>query len=78
MKSLKLKRLKPSQLPPNPDIIDKVEHAFQCLLSWFVIDIENHPTISGMLTGFMLSVPFWCITFLAHWLLLHGTGHWKP
>jgi hypothetical protein len=77
MKALKFKRFKPIPLPPEPDILDWLEYGLQWLVSWFVIEIENHPVVSGMLTGLMLTSPLWFIIFFGQWFL-QVTGHWKP
>jgi hypothetical protein len=58
MKPLKFIRLKPETLPTDPDILDYLEHGFQWLISWVVINIEGHPCVSGMCTALLLSVPY--------------------
>ena len=68
MKRPKFKRLRPMPLPADPDLLDRLEYAMQWLISWFVVDIEGHPTVSGMLTGLLLSVPTLCVATVICWL----------
>jgi hypothetical protein len=38
--------MKPTPLPPNPRLLDHVEHALQWLFCWLIVDIPGHPMIS--------------------------------
>ena len=66
--------MKPTPLPPNPKLIDRVEYALQWSTSWLIVDIKGHPMISGICTGMLMLVPIYGMVALV--LIL--TGHWKP
>jgi hypothetical protein len=66
--------MKPTPLPPNPKLIDRVEYGVQCALCWVIVDLKGHPMISGLCTGILMFVPIYGIGAL----LLILTGHWKP
>jgi len=65
--------MKPSPLPPNPNLLDREEYALQWLVNLVVIDIPGRPCISGLCTGFLLVVPIIGVAIVAQIL----TGHWK-
>jgi hypothetical protein len=67
--------MKPTPLPPNPKLIDRVEYALQWSASWIIVDIKGHPMVSGLCTGFLMLMPIYGIGFIANLIL---TGHWKP
>ena len=67
--------MKPTPLPPNPKLIDRVEYALQWAASWIIVDIKGHPMVSGLCTGFLILMPIYGIGFIANLIL---TGHWKP
>lgn len=56
-----MRRLKPTPLPPNPTFLDCLEYALQWVISWLVIDIPDHPCISGLLTSLLMIVPIFGI-----------------
>jgi hypothetical protein len=66
--------MKPTPLPPNPKLIDRVEYTLQWLVCWAIIDIRGHPMVSGLCTGLLIAVPIYGIGTL----LLILTGQWKP
>ncbi len=57
----KVRRLKPTKLPPNPTFLDRLEHGLQWVISWLVIDIPGRPCISGLLTSLLMFVPIFGI-----------------
>ena len=65
--------MKPTPLPPEPKVIDRIEYALQWLVSWVVVDIKDHPAISGLLTGLKMWVPLLALGWLIDYLL----KHWK-
>ena len=67
--------MKPTPLPPNPKLIDRVEYALQWSVCWMIVDIKGHPMVSGLCTGFLILMPIYGIGFIANLIL---TGHWKP
>ena len=66
--------MKPTPLPPNPKLIDRIEHALQWALCWMIVDIKGHPMVSGLCTGILMLVQIYGIGTLLFIL----TGHWKP
>jgi hypothetical protein len=69
-----INRLKPTKLPPNPTFIDRLEYALQWLTSCLVIDIPEHPCVSGMLTGVLLMVPIVGVAALIN-LMFNAISH---
>ena len=67
--------MKPTPLPPNPKLIDRIEHALQWSLCWVIVDIKGHPMVSGLCTGLLMLIPIYGIGSIASLIL---TGHWKP
>jgi hypothetical protein len=63
--------MKPTPLPPNPKLIDRVEYVLQWSASWMIIYIPGHPMVSGLCTGALMIVPIYGIGAL----LLILTGH---
>jgi hypothetical protein len=70
--------MKPTPLPPNPKLIDRVEYALQWSVSWMIVDIKGHPMISGLCTGFLMLIPIFGIGYLFSIVLAILTGHCKP
>ena len=66
--------MKPTPLPPNPKLIDRIEYGLQWALCWVIVDIKGHPMVSGICTGILMLVPIYGIVYL----ILILTGHWKP
>jgi hypothetical protein len=46
-----LTALKPTPLPSNPTLADRIEYALQWLTGWMIINIPDHPCISGACSG---------------------------
>jgi hypothetical protein len=65
--------MKPSPLPPNPKLLDRLEHALRWVLWRFIIDLPGHPLLSGITTG----LPIHGLMWLVFWIILVLTGHWK-
>ena len=67
-------RLKPTPLPANPKWFDRLEYILQWSLQWFVIQIDGHPCVSGILTGVLLWIPVGRIGYD----LFNSEEDWKP
>jgi hypothetical protein len=63
--------MKPAPLPPNPKLLDKVEHFLQTLTGWMIINVPGRPMLSGLATGIImfavLYLPISLVTLLLIW-----------
>jgi sterol desaturase/sphingolipid hydroxylase (fatty acid hydroxylase superfamily) len=67
--------MKPTALPPNPRLLDHVEHALQWLFCWLIVVIPGHPMISGLCTGTILGG----LQVVAMYFVVHlATQHLHP
>src|ERR1700730_10356286 len=60
--------MKPTPLPPNPKLIDRLEYALQWAFCWVIVDIKGDPMISGLCTGALMIVPIYGIGYLISFL----------
>jgi hypothetical protein len=46
-----MKRLPVSPLPKNPTRLDRLEHAIQSVVCWFIWTDDQHPCLAGIFTA---------------------------
>jgi hypothetical protein len=61
--------MKPSPLPSNPTLLDRLEYALQWSLCPFIIEPRGHPVLAGLATAVLMTIPVAGIVLLIEGLL---------
>jgi hypothetical protein len=61
-------KIKPTPLPANPKLVQRLEYALQWLISWVTVDIEGYPALSGILSGVKMNLAIFGLFGLV-WLI---------
>ena len=69
MSETQLRPVKPTPLPLNPTLLDRLEYALQWLFSRFIIEPRGHPMLAGLATAVLMVIPLAGILLIVRGLL---------